>query len=171
MSLDVLAKNGILALRRAKRRNMERLQLICGGEAQNSVDDLSPEILGYAGLVYENAIGEDKFTYVTECKDPRAATILIKGSNSHVLQQTKDAIRDGLRAVSNVIKDASILPGAGAFWLSCNNYLLQSDASKKILKGKTNLVSNLLLKHFWSFQNVICQCWFGSIGDHFQLPR
>lgn len=136
MSLDVLAKNGILALRRAKRRNMERLQLICGGEAQNSVDDLSPEILGYSGLVYENAIGEDKFTYVTKCKDPRAATILIKGSNSHVLQQTKDAIRDGLRAVSNVIKDASILPGAGAFWLSCNNYLLQSDASKKILKGK-----------------------------------
>ena len=43
----------------------------------------------------------------------------------------KDAIRDGLRAVSNVIKDASILPGAGAFWLSCNNYLLQSDASKR----------------------------------------
>ena len=41
LSLDVLVKNGILALRRAKRRNMERLQLICGGVAQNSVDDLS----------------------------------------------------------------------------------------------------------------------------------
>lgn len=136
MSLDVLAKNGILALRRAKRRNMERLQLICGGEAQNSVDDLTPEVLGYAGSVYENSIGEDKFTYVTECKDPRAASILIKGSNSHSLQQTKDAIRDGLRAVANVIKDESILPGAGAYWMSCNDYLLHSDETKKILKGK-----------------------------------
>ncbi|EMG47008.1 putative cytosolic chaperonin CCT ring complex subunit Cct6, partial [Candida maltosa Xu316] len=137
MSLDVLAKNGILALRRAKRRNMERLQLICGGEAQNSVDDLTPDVLGYSGLVYENAIGEDKFTYVTECKEPKAATILIKGSNSHVLQQTKDAIRDGLRAVANVIKDESILPGAGAFWLSCNNYLLNDVENKKtLLKGK-----------------------------------
>ncbi|KAI5965869.1 CCT6 [Candida pseudojiufengensis] len=133
MSLDVLAKNGILALRRAKRRNMERLQLICGGEAQNSVDDLSPEILGFSGLVYENSIGEDKFTYITENKDPRSATILIKGSNSHILQQTKDAIRDGLRSVANVIKDKSIIPGAGAFWLSCNNYLLND---KSILKGK-----------------------------------
>ncbi|KAI5955015.1 CCT6 [Candida jiufengensis] len=133
MSLDVLAKNGILALRRAKRRNMERLQLICGGEAQNSVDDLSPEILGFSGLVYENSIGEDKFTYVTENKDPRSATILIKGSNSHILQQTKDAIRDGLRSVANVIKDKSIIPGAGAYWLSCNNYLLND---KSILKGK-----------------------------------
>lgn len=136
MSLDVLAKNGILALRRAKRRNMERLQLISGGEAQNSVDDLSPEVLGYAGLVYENSIGEDKFTYVTECKEPRSASILIKGSNSHSIQQTKDAIRDGLRAVANVIKDESILPGAGAFWMSCNDYLLHSDETKKILKGK-----------------------------------
>ncbi|KAK6455305.1 cytoplasmic chaperonin of the Cct ring complex [Scheffersomyces xylosifermentans] len=136
MSLDVLAKNGILALRRAKRRNMERLQLICGGEAQNSVDDLSPEILGFSGLVYENSIGEDKFTYVTENKEPKSATILIKGSNNHVLQQTKDAIRDGLRSVSNVLKDQAILPGAGAFWLSCNNHLLHSADSKKILKGR-----------------------------------
>ncbi|EDK47554.1 T-complex protein 1 subunit zeta [Acetobacter pasteurianus] len=133
MSLDVLAKNGILALRRAKRRNMERLQLICGGEAQNSVEDLTPDILGYSGLVYENSIGEDKFTYVTECKDAKSATILIKGSNQHVLLQTKDAIRDGLRSVANVIKDKSVVPGAGAFWMSCNNHLL---SDKQILKGK-----------------------------------
>jgi len=51
--LDLLAKNGILALRRAKRRNMERLQLCCGGTAVNSVDDLTPEVLGWAGSVYE----------------------------------------------------------------------------------------------------------------------
>ncbi|RLV91957.1 T-complex protein 1 subunit zeta [Spathaspora sp. JA1] len=136
MSLDVLAKNGILALRRAKRRNMERLQLVTGGEAQNSVDDLTPEILGYSGLVYETSIGEDKFTYVTKNKDPKSASILIKGSNNHILAQTKDAVRDGLRAVANVIKDRSILPGAGAFWLSCNDHLLHSETSKKILKGK-----------------------------------
>jgi T-complex protein 1 subunit zeta len=55
-SLDLLAKEGILALRRAKRRNMERLQLACGGEAVNSVDDLTPEVLGYAGLVYEHIL-------------------------------------------------------------------------------------------------------------------
>ncbi|KJH49089.1 putative T-complex protein 1, zeta subunit [Dictyocaulus viviparus] len=55
-SLDLLAAEGILALRRAKRRNMERLQLATGGEAVNSVDDLSPEVLGYAGLVYEHTL-------------------------------------------------------------------------------------------------------------------
>ncbi|KAG7194142.1 T-complex protein 1 subunit zeta [Scheffersomyces spartinae] len=135
MSLDVLAKNGILALRRAKRRNMERLQLICGGEAQNSVDDLSPEVLGYAGLVYENSIGEDKFTYVTKVKNPKSGTILIKGSNNYILLQTKDAVRDGLRAVANVVRDKSIVPGGGAFFLSCSAFLMDSRKNTK-LKGK-----------------------------------
>src|SRR5579871_3977722 len=79
LSLDVLAKNGILALRRAKRRNMERLQLVCGGTAQNSVDDLTPEVLGWAGLVYEYTLGEEKYTFVEEVKDPKSVTILIKG--------------------------------------------------------------------------------------------
>ncbi len=64
LSLDVWAKNGILALRRAKRRNMERLQLACGGIAQNSPDDLSVDILGHAGLIYEHVLGEDKFTFI-----------------------------------------------------------------------------------------------------------
>lgn len=134
LSLDALAKHGILALRRAKRRNMERLQLICGGEAQNSVEDLTPAVLGYSGMVYENSIGEDKFTYVTENKEPKSASILIKGSSSHVLQQVKDAVRDGLRAVSNTIKDESVIPGAGAFFMSCRHHLLHGNHS--IVKGK-----------------------------------
>jgi len=56
LSLDMLAKAGILALRRAKRRNMERIPLACGGSAMNSIDDLTPDCLGYAGLVYEHVL-------------------------------------------------------------------------------------------------------------------
>lgn len=133
MSLDILAKNNILALRRAKRRNMERLQLICGGEAQNSVDDLSTSILGFSGLVYETSIGEEKFTYVTENVNPKSCTILIKGAHNYIIQQTKDAVRDGLRAVSNAIKDSCLVPGAGAFWISCHKHLIEN---KLINKGK-----------------------------------
>jgi len=81
MSLDVLAKNGILALRRAKRRNMERLQYACGGVAQNSVDDLSPDVLGYAGLVYEHTLGEEKYTFVEKVREPKSVTLLVKGES------------------------------------------------------------------------------------------
>ncbi|KAI6186958.1 Chaperonin Cpn60 TCP-1 domain containing protein [Aphelenchoides besseyi] len=122
-SLDLLAKNGILGLRRAKRRNMERLQLACGGEALNSVDDVKLEDLGWAGLVYEHVLGEDKFTFVEECKDPKSVTILIKGPNRHTINQIKDAIYDGLRAVLNVLRDGGVIPGAGSFEIAAFNHL------------------------------------------------
>lgn len=137
MSLDILAKHNILALRRAKRRNMERLQLVTGGEAQNSVDDLSPQILGFSGLVYQQTIGEEKFTYVTENNNPKSCTILIKGSTNYQLNQTKDAVRDGLRAVANVLKDKTVVPGAGAYFIEVSNHLKRINMNKLGAKGKT----------------------------------
>src|SRR6201996_9244190 len=135
LSLDVLAKNGILALRRAKRRNMERLQLICGGVSQNSIDDLSEDVLGWAGLVYEQQLGEEKYTFVEEVKDPKSVTLLIKGPNAHTINQIKDAVRDGLRSVYNMIVDKSVVPGAGAFQVACAAHL-NSEAFRKQIKGK-----------------------------------
>jgi T-complex protein 1 subunit zeta len=64
LSLDVLAKEGILALRRAKRRNMERLTLACGGEAMNSVENLTKECLGYAEDVYEHVLVKKLFLLI-----------------------------------------------------------------------------------------------------------
>lgn len=135
LSLDILAKNGILALRRAKRRNMERLQLVCGGSAQNSVDDLTPDVLGWAGLVYEQQLGEEKYTFVEEVKDPRSVTLLIKGPNQHTIAQVTDAVRDGLRSIYNTIVDQSVVPGAGSFQVACTAHL-SSEKFRKTLKGK-----------------------------------
>ncbi|KAI0829728.1 chaperonin-containing T-complex zeta subunit Cct6 [Trametes gibbosa] len=137
LSLDILAKNGIFALRRAKRRNMERLQLICGGVAANSVDDLTPDVLGWAGLVYEHTLGEEKFTFVEDVKEPKSVTLLIKGPNPHTIQQTQDALRDGLRAVKNAIEDEALIPGAGAFEVACAAHL--SGQVKKAAKGRAKM--------------------------------
>ncbi|TFK23181.1 chaperonin-containing T-complex zeta subunit Cct6 [Coprinopsis marcescibilis] len=134
MSLDILAKNGIFALRRAKRRNMERLQLLCGGVAQNSVDDLTPDVLGWAGLVYEHTLGEEKYTFVEDVKEPKSVTLLIKGPNAHTTQQIQDALRDGFRAVKNAIEDEALVPGAGAFEVSCSAHLAGN--VKKNAKGR-----------------------------------
>jgi len=135
LSLDVLVKNGIFALRRAKRRNMERLQLICGGVSQNSVDDLTPDVLGWAGKVYEHQLGEEKYTFIEDVKDPKSVTILIKGPNGHTIAQIKDAVRDGLRSVYNMIVDGSVVPGGGAFQVACARRLTSDEFTKQV-KGK-----------------------------------
>jgi len=135
-SLDMLAKEGIVALRRAKRRNMERLALACGGTAVNSVDDLTPDVLGEAGHVYETVLGENKYTFVEDCKNPLSVTLLVKGPNSHTITQIKDAIRDGLRAVKNAIEDGCVLPGAGAFEIAAYQELMKY---KDTVKGRARL--------------------------------
>jgi T-complex protein 1 subunit zeta len=97
---------------------MERLAKACGGYAVNSVEDLVPDCLGFAGLVYEHQMGDEKFTFVEKTTNPTSCTILIKGPNDHTVAQIKDAVRDGLRAVTNTLEDGSLVPGAGAFELS-----------------------------------------------------
>eukprot|EP00898_Chlorokybus_atmophyticus_P007527 jgi/Chlat1/7776/Chrsp66S07237 len=137
ISLDLLAKEGILALRRAKRRNMERLVLACGGEAVNTVDDLTPAALGRAGAVYEHVLGEDKFTFVEEVQNPFSCTILIKGPNDHTIAQIKDAVRDGLRAVKNTLDDECVIPGAGAFEVAAQQHIVNN--VMKRMEGRAKL--------------------------------
>lgn len=137
ISLDFLAKEGILGLRRAKRRNMERLSLACGGYAINSVEELTPDALGYAGLIYEHVLGEEKYTFVEDVRNPNSCTILIKGPSDHTLAQMKDAIRDGLRAVANTLADGAVVPGAGSFEVAAARHLREH--VKKQAQGRAKL--------------------------------
>ena len=134
ISLDMLCKEGIMGLRRAKRRNMERLVLACGGQCINSVEELSPEILGHAGEVYEYVLGEEKYTFVEKVVNPTSCTVLLKGSNDHTIAQLKDAVRDGLRAVKNVLIDKAVVPGAGAFEMALNKHLKENVT--KMVEGR-----------------------------------
>lgn len=71
---------------------MERLVLACGGEGLNSVDSLTPDCLGWAGLVYEHVLGEEKYTFVENVKNPHSCTILIKGIEAYLSPQQMFAI-------------------------------------------------------------------------------
>jgi T-complex protein 1 subunit zeta len=145
-SLEMLAHEGIIALRRAKRRNMERLPLAVGGSAVNSVDDLDENDLGYADVVYEQVLEEEKYTFIEGVKNPHSCTLLCKGPNEHSIAQMKDALRDGLRSVQNTIEDECVVPGAGAFEIAANVHL---DQFKRTVQGKARLgveiFSNALL--------------------------
>lgn len=112
------------------------LQLCCGGVAQNSVDELTPEILGHAGLFYEHVLGEDKFSFVEQVEKPKSVTILVTGPNAHSIIQINDAIRDGLRAVKNAIEDSFLVPGAGAFNVALHRHLV---SFKEGVKGRARL--------------------------------
>jgi len=135
-SLDALAKAGIVAIRRAKRRNMERLTLACGGSPVNSVNELNENVLGWAGSVYEYVLGEEKYTFIEEVKNPKSVTILLKASTKFALQQIKDAIYDGLRAIKNTLDDFGYVPGAGSYEIAAYHDLIKLEETTK---GKARL--------------------------------
>jgi len=137
-SLDMLAKEGgIIALRRAKRRNMERLTLATGGVQINSVEELTQEMLGHADLVYEELLGEDKFTFIEGCENARSCTILVKGQNPHSIAQVKDSIRDGLRSIKNALDFPKMVAGAGGFEIAAHEHLVNT--VKPSVKGRAKL--------------------------------
>ncbi len=104
--------------------------------AQNTVDELTPDVLGTAGLIYEHVLGEDKFTFVEDCENPKSVTVLLTGPNQHSIIQMNDAIRDGLRSVKNAIEDEYLVPGAGAFQVALHAHL---NKFKETVKGKAKL--------------------------------
>lgn len=127
---------------------MERLPLACGGKGLNSVEDMSEEDLGFAKLVYEVSLGDEKYTFIEGVENPFSCTILIKGPNDYSIAQTKDAIRDGLRAVTNTITDKAVVPGAGAFEVAASSHLIswmKENASGKVKLGVQCFADALLV--------------------------
>lgn len=109
-----LAKNGVYAIRRAKKSDMEKLARATGGSVVNTLDDLNKSALGTAGLVEERKIGDDKFTFVTECPSAKAVSILLRGGTEHVVDEAERALHDALSVVGVALEDGKMTPGGGA---------------------------------------------------------
>ena len=109
-----LAKKGILAVRRVKRSDLEKLERATGGRIVSNIEDLKPEDLGYAAVVEERKIGEDKMVFVEGCKNPRAVSIVIRGGLERLVDEAERSMRDALSAVADAIKDGKIVAGGGA---------------------------------------------------------
>lgn len=109
-----MAKAGILAVRRVKKSDMEKLAKSTGGRIVTSVDDLTEKELGYAEVVEERKVGEDKMVFVEGCKEPKAISILIRGGTELIVDEAERALHDALCVVRNAIEDNRIVPGGGA---------------------------------------------------------
>ena len=114
MAQHFLAKHEILAARRVKQSDMEKLSRATGARIVTDLDDLKLEDLGMAGMVEERKIGEDKMIFVEKCKDPRSVAVLIRAGLERMVDEAERAMNDALSVVSDVIENNKIVPGGGA---------------------------------------------------------
>ncbi len=110
-----LAKAGILAVRRVKRSDIEKVSRATGAKIITSLRDIRPEDLGTAKLVEERKVGEEKMLFIEGCPNPRAVTILIRGAADRILDEAERSVQDALHVVRDIYREPKIVPGGGAF--------------------------------------------------------
>jgi archaeal chaperonin len=109
-----LAKEGIIAARRVKESDMEKLSRATGAKIVSDLEDLKANDLGVAGIVEERRIGDDKMIFVEKCKDPHSVAILIRAGLERMVDEAERAMTDALSVVSDVIENNKIVAGGGA---------------------------------------------------------
>ncbi len=114
MAQHFMAKKGIYAARRVSKSDMEKLSRATGAKIVTSLNDLSKDDLGFAGVVEEMKVGSENMTYVRECKNPKSVTMLIRGGTEHVVDEIKRAMEDALGDVAAALRTGKVVAGAGA---------------------------------------------------------
>jgi thermosome len=131
-----LAKKGILAVRRVKRSDVEKLARATGAKIVTSIRDLKPESLGYADLVEERKVGNDKMVFIEGAKNPRSVTILIRGGFERIVDEAERSIHDALSAVADAIMDGKVVAGGGSVEVELAKHLREW---AKTVPGKIQL--------------------------------
>ncbi|MHB1909219.1 MAG: thermosome subunit beta [Nitrososphaerales archaeon] len=114
MAQHYLAKAGVLSVRRVKESDMTKLARATGASIVTGVDGLSKEDLGYAGLVEERKIEEDKWTYIEDCKNPKAVTVLVRGGTQRVIDEAERCVHDAVMVIKDILEKPLIVAGGGS---------------------------------------------------------
>ena len=109
-----LAKAGILAVKRVRKSDIERLEKATGARVATNLDDLNNEDLGIAGQVYEKKIFDEILLFVEDCIDPKAVSIILRGSTKHVAEEVERAVDDAIGVVAATLEDGQVVAGGGA---------------------------------------------------------
>ncbi len=134
-----LAKNGILAVRRVKKSDIERLHKTTGAAIVSKIQNLTASDLGKAKLVEQRRVGDDKMLFVEGTPKSSVVTILVRGGTDHIVDEVDRALNDALYVVRDVVTHPYITYGGGAL-ASAISHNLRDYASK--LEGREQYAVN-----------------------------
>merc|ERR1712087_719825 len=128
-----LAKAGVTVIRRLRKSDNLRVARACGGTIVNRTEEISEEDLGTgAGLFEVRKIGDEYFTFLEQCKDPKACTILLRGASKDILNEVERNLQDAIHVARNIFLNPKLVPGGGAVEMEVSHLLTEKS---KNLKG------------------------------------
>lgn len=121
-----LVKNNVTALRRVRKTDNNRIARATGATIVNRVDDIQESDVGtHCGLFEIEKIGDEYFTFIRKCKDPKACTILLRGPSKDVLNEIERNLQDAMSVARNVMFHPRLSPGGGATEMAVSVRLAQ----------------------------------------------
>uniref|UniRef100_H3CG97 T-complex protein 1 subunit gamma n=1 Tax=Tetraodon nigroviridis TaxID=99883 RepID=H3CG97_TETNG len=124
-----LMKANITAIRRVRKTDNNRIARCtraCGARIASRTDELREDYVGTgAGLFEVKKIGDEYFTFVTECKEPKACTILLRGASKEILAEVERNLQDAMQVCRNVLLDPHLLLGGGAVEMAVSKRLME----------------------------------------------
>uniref|UniRef100_H3AM02 T-complex protein 1 subunit gamma n=1 Tax=Latimeria chalumnae TaxID=7897 RepID=H3AM02_LATCH len=125
-----LMKANITAIRRIRKTDNNRIARACGARIVSRTDELREEDVGTGcGLFEIKKIGDEYFTFVTECKDPKACTIILRGASKEILAEVERNLQDAMQVCRNVLLDPYLVPGGGATEMAVAHILTEKSKS------------------------------------------
>lgn len=151
-ALEVFARYHVLALRRAKKRNMERLQRLTGCTPVGTIGELTKDAFGFAGSVREVQVGEDKFTFVEQTPFANTCTLLIQGISPYQMEYLESSVKAALKSISCGLMDKAALPGGASVFFRLAERLsassaLQNQIGHQVWKDALLLLPKILAKN------------------------
>lgn len=130
LAAHYLSKAGISAIRRIRKTDNNRIARAVGATIVNRVEELQESDVGTkAGLFEVKKIGDEFFTFIVDCKEPKACTILLRGASKDVLNEVERNLHDAMGVARNVVVDPRLVPGGGAVEMSVSAALKEKAAS------------------------------------------
>lgn len=135
-----LLKAGITAIRRLRKSDNLRVARACGATIVNRTEELTEKDVGLeAGLFEIKKIGDEYFTFITKCENPKACTILLRGASKDVLSETERNLQDALHVAKNLVLEPRLVPGGGAIEMALSQAL-----NRKQVQGPYRAVAQAL---------------------------
>ncbi len=154
MAQHFLSRKGVIAIRRAKKSDMEKLARATGGKILSNIDALTTSDLGFAALVEERRTGDDKMTYVEGCKNPKSVTLLIRGGTQRMTAEAERSIHDALSVVKDLIEEPRVVAGGSAPELEMSNVLKKY---AQTVKGREQLAITIFAESLESIATTLAE--------------
>jgi len=109
-----LAKAGIVSIRRAKENDMLWIEKSTGARLIKDLNNITKDDLGYAGIVSEKIVGEDRIVFIEDCKNPKSVTLLLRANSKRILDEYHRSVLDALSVLGDFITRPKIVAGGGS---------------------------------------------------------